>query len=186
MKNVLVTGGAGYVGHVLTPRLLAEGYNVTVYDKLFFGCRLPNNPKLRVVEGDIRDTAKLAEALEGPGRGAASRLHLQRCELRARREAVEDDQLRLLRADGGRGQEGRRASASSIARRARSTACQRLARRDRGSSAGAADALQQVQGHVRAAAVEAQGRRLHLRRRSGRRRSAATARARGSTCRSTS
>lgn len=65
LKNVLVTGGAGYVGHVLTPRLLAEGYNVTVYDKLFFGCRLPNDPKLRVVEGDIRDTAKFAEAVQG-------------------------------------------------------------------------------------------------------------------------
>ncbi|MGE0564829.1 MAG: NAD-dependent epimerase/dehydratase family protein [Pseudolabrys sp.] len=65
LKNVLVTGGAGYVGHVLTPRLLAEGYNVTVFDKLFFGCRLPNDPKLRVVEGDIRDTAKLAEAFQG-------------------------------------------------------------------------------------------------------------------------
>ena len=65
MTNVLVTGGAGYVGHVLVPRLLAEGYNVTVYDALFFGCRLPNDPKLRVIEGDIRDTAKLTEALEG-------------------------------------------------------------------------------------------------------------------------
>src|SRR5580704_3210904 len=65
LKNVLVTGGAGYVGHVLTPRLLAEGYNVTVYDQLFFGCRLPNNPNLRVVQGDIRDTAKIAEALAG-------------------------------------------------------------------------------------------------------------------------
>jgi nucleoside-diphosphate-sugar epimerase len=65
LKNVLVTGGAGYVGHVLTPRLLAEGYNVTVYDQLFFGCRLPNNPNLRVVQGDIRDTAKVAEALAG-------------------------------------------------------------------------------------------------------------------------
>jgi nucleoside-diphosphate-sugar epimerase len=65
LKNVLVTGGAGYVGHVLTPRLLDEGYNVTVYDQLFFGCRMPNSPNLRVVEGDIRDTAKLAEALIG-------------------------------------------------------------------------------------------------------------------------
>ena len=65
LKNVFVTGGAGYVGHVLTPRLLAEGYNVTVYDQLFFGCRLPNSPNLRVVQGDIRDTAKLAEALDG-------------------------------------------------------------------------------------------------------------------------
>jgi len=65
MKNVLVTGGAGYVGHVLTPRLLSEGYNVTVYDQLYFGCRLPNSPNLRVIQGDIRDTAKLAMALEG-------------------------------------------------------------------------------------------------------------------------
>jgi nucleoside-diphosphate-sugar epimerase len=65
IKNVLVTGGAGYVGHVLTPRLLARGYNVTVYDILYFGCRLPNDPNLRVIEGDIRDTAKLAHALQG-------------------------------------------------------------------------------------------------------------------------
>lgn len=65
IKNVLVTGGAGYVGHVLVPRLLADGYNVTVYDLLFFGCRLPNHPALRVVKGDIRDTAKLAESLKG-------------------------------------------------------------------------------------------------------------------------
>ena len=65
MKNVLITGGAGYVGHVLTPRLLQSGYHVTVYDKLFFGCRLPNDPKLRVVQGDIRDTEKLAPLFEG-------------------------------------------------------------------------------------------------------------------------
>jgi nucleoside-diphosphate-sugar epimerase len=65
MTKVLVTGGAGYVGHVLTPRLLAHGHEVTVYDKLFFGCRLPNDPKLRVIQGDIRDTAKLAAALQG-------------------------------------------------------------------------------------------------------------------------
>lgn len=65
MKKVLVTGGAGYVGHVLTPRLLAEGYEVTVYDALFFGCRLPNSPNLRVVQGDIRDTAKLSKYLQG-------------------------------------------------------------------------------------------------------------------------
>ena len=65
LQNVLVTGGAGYVGHVLVPRLLNKGYNVTVYDKLFFGCRLPNSPQLRVIEGDIRDTPKLAAAMEG-------------------------------------------------------------------------------------------------------------------------
>src|SRR5689334_7968685 len=65
MQKVLITGGAGYVGHVLTPRLLAAGYEVTVYDSLFFGCRLPNDPKLRVIKGDIRDTAKLKESFNG-------------------------------------------------------------------------------------------------------------------------
>ncbi len=65
LKNVLVTGGAGYVGHVLTPRLLEAGYNVTVYDVLFFGCRLPNSPNLRVIQGDIRDTPRLTEAMKG-------------------------------------------------------------------------------------------------------------------------
>ena len=65
LKNVLITGGAGYVGHVLTPRLLAAGYNVTVYDILFFGCRLPNSLNLKVIQGDIRDKAKVAAALEG-------------------------------------------------------------------------------------------------------------------------
>jgi nucleoside-diphosphate-sugar epimerase len=65
MRNVLITGGAGYVGHVLTPRLLSEGYHVTVYDQLFFGCRLPNHANLRVIKGDIRDAEKVAEALQG-------------------------------------------------------------------------------------------------------------------------
>ena len=64
IKTVLVTGGAGYVGHVLTPRLLDEGYDVTVYDILYFGCRLPNHPNLRVIQGDIRNKAKVAEAMQ--------------------------------------------------------------------------------------------------------------------------
>lgn len=65
LQNVLVTGGAGYVGHVLVPRLLTSGYNVTVYDKLFFGCRLPNAANLRVVQGDIRDVELLTKAMQG-------------------------------------------------------------------------------------------------------------------------
>lgn len=64
-EKVFITGGAGYVGHVLTPRLLSRGYKVTVYDTLFFGARFPNDPNLRVIQGDIRDTAKLAEAVKG-------------------------------------------------------------------------------------------------------------------------
>jgi nucleoside-diphosphate-sugar epimerase len=65
MHNVLITGGAGYVGHLLTPRLISEGYHVTVYDQLYFGCRLPNSPDLKVIQGDIRDTPRLAGALVG-------------------------------------------------------------------------------------------------------------------------
>src|SRR5262249_53977817 len=65
MQNVLITGGAGYVGHLFPPRLLLEGYPVSVYDQLYFGCRLPNSPDLKVIQGDIRDTPELAEALVG-------------------------------------------------------------------------------------------------------------------------
>ena len=66
-QNVLVTGGAGYVGSLLTPQLLDLGYNVTVYDIMYFGDDfLPkSNPKLRLIRGDIRDTAKLAQAFKG-------------------------------------------------------------------------------------------------------------------------
>jgi nucleoside-diphosphate-sugar epimerase len=66
-KNVLVTGGAGYVGSLLVPQLLEAGYRVTVYDIMYFGDHfLPrNDPKLTVVKGDIRDTARLAKALAG-------------------------------------------------------------------------------------------------------------------------
>lgn len=64
MTNILVTGGAGYVGHVLVPRLLSQGHTVTVYDMLYFGCRLPNHPRLTVMQGDIRDTPKLTRQFE--------------------------------------------------------------------------------------------------------------------------
>ena len=67
LKNVLVTGGAGYVGSLLVPQLLEAGYRVSVYDILYFGDDfLPKgNPALTVIKGDIRDTAQLAQALKG-------------------------------------------------------------------------------------------------------------------------
>ena len=65
--KVLVTGGAGYCGARLVPQLLARGYKVTVYDIMFFGNQfLPrHDPKLRVIDGDVRDSAKFAAAVAG-------------------------------------------------------------------------------------------------------------------------
>lgn len=66
MARVLVTGGAGYVGCVLVPKLLAEGHEVVVYDLMLFGRDgLRPGPGLRVVEGDVRDTKTLANNLDG-------------------------------------------------------------------------------------------------------------------------
>jgi len=65
MKNVLVTGGAGYVGCVLVPQLLKSGYNVTVYDTFWYPNRLPAHANLTLIEGDIRDTASIAKACKG-------------------------------------------------------------------------------------------------------------------------
>src|ERR1700728_4122488 len=66
-SRVFVTGGAGYIGSVLVPRLLDRGYKVTSYDISYYGDSfLPkNNPNLTVLRGDIRDTAKLAQAVVG-------------------------------------------------------------------------------------------------------------------------
>jgi nucleoside-diphosphate-sugar epimerase len=61
-----VTGGAGYVGSCLVPRLLERGHAVTVYDICYYGQDfLPKSLALTVIRGDIRDTAALARATEG-------------------------------------------------------------------------------------------------------------------------
>lgn len=66
MHKVLVTGGAGYVGCVLVPKLLDAGYEVTVYDLMLFGdAGLPAHERLRVVKGDIRETSAFAAAVAG-------------------------------------------------------------------------------------------------------------------------
>jgi nucleoside-diphosphate-sugar epimerase len=65
VKNVLITGGAGYVGTVLTPQLVAKGYDVTVYDIMYYGCELEAGPGLRMIDGDIRDTARFRDACRG-------------------------------------------------------------------------------------------------------------------------
>ena len=67
-RRILVTGGAGYVGSVLVPKLLAAGFPVTVLDLYMFGesvlSEVRDNPLLREVKGDIRNRAILEAALK--------------------------------------------------------------------------------------------------------------------------
>lgn len=67
-RSIMITGGAGYVGSVLVPKLLNAGHKVTVLDLYIFGDTLATdagNPNLRQVKGDIRDPADVATALDG-------------------------------------------------------------------------------------------------------------------------
>ena len=55
MKNILVTGGGGYVGTNLVNELLSENYIVTVLDTFWFGNYLKKHKNLKVINKDIRD-----------------------------------------------------------------------------------------------------------------------------------
>lgn len=57
--NILVTGGCGYKGSVLVPKLLARGYRVRVLDTMWFGNFLAPHAKLSVIRGDVRDIEQI-------------------------------------------------------------------------------------------------------------------------------
>jgi nucleoside-diphosphate-sugar epimerase len=64
--KVLVTGGAGYVGCVLVPKLLEAGCEVVVFDLMLFGADgLPNDSRLEIIKGDLRDVESYAAAVSG-------------------------------------------------------------------------------------------------------------------------
>ena len=69
MANILITGGAGYIGSVLTPMLLEAGHEVTVLDSFLYKqnslldcCKYKS---FHIVNGDARDADTLKKALPG-------------------------------------------------------------------------------------------------------------------------
>ena len=66
-QSVLVTGGAGYVGSVLVPKLLMAGYHVKVLDAYIYGdhtlLSVRNHPNLEEIKGDLRDQALLKSSI---------------------------------------------------------------------------------------------------------------------------
>ncbi len=63
IETVLVTGGAGFIGSALCRALAARGRHVVAFDNLSFGRRelLPGDSGCQLVEGDVRDAARLRE-----------------------------------------------------------------------------------------------------------------------------
>lgn len=53
--KILVTGGCGYKGHVLVPKLLKQDHEVVAFDTQWFGNFHQPHPKLAVIKGDLRD-----------------------------------------------------------------------------------------------------------------------------------
>ena len=62
MRKILVTGGAGYIGSILVPELLNEGYEVTIFDNFVYSQASLNhcfNNNFSVEKGDIRDISRI-------------------------------------------------------------------------------------------------------------------------------
>jgi nucleoside-diphosphate-sugar epimerase len=67
-NRILVTGGAGYVGSNLVPKLLGAGYGVVVLDLYIYGgvfADLKSHPKLVEIKGDLRNPTDVARAVAG-------------------------------------------------------------------------------------------------------------------------
>ena len=71
-ESVLVTGGAGYLGSILTGQLLKQGFRVTVLDNLMYGeqslFHLCSEPRFQFVLGDVRDQRVVRRLVVRSGR----------------------------------------------------------------------------------------------------------------------
>ena len=57
--HILLTGGCGYIGSILTPKLLNAGFKVTVIDIMWFGNFLSDHKNLKIIQHDIRNINNL-------------------------------------------------------------------------------------------------------------------------------
>jgi UDP-glucose 4-epimerase len=64
-RNILVTGGAGFIGSNLTDLLVNHGANVTVLDNLSAGLKENLNPKANFILGGVEDVEVIRRSLEG-------------------------------------------------------------------------------------------------------------------------
>jgi nucleoside-diphosphate-sugar epimerase len=68
-KRILIVGGAGYLGSVLTIKLLERGYTVRILDSFLYGKRslerMPQTAALEIIEGDLRNIHTCVSALDG-------------------------------------------------------------------------------------------------------------------------
>ena len=62
--NILVTGGAGYIGSICVEQLLNAGHTVTIFDNLSEGHRRAIDPRATLIEGDLQQRCDIEDALE--------------------------------------------------------------------------------------------------------------------------
>jgi len=60
--KILLTGGCGYIGTVLTPSLLEQGHDITIVDIQWFGNYLTPHPRLKIIQGDVRNADQIPMA----------------------------------------------------------------------------------------------------------------------------
>ena len=66
--RILLTGGSGYLGSILTRKLLKKGYKVRILDNFLFGkqplAEVSSNKSLELIDGDVRDLAAVSKSLK--------------------------------------------------------------------------------------------------------------------------
>jgi nucleoside-diphosphate-sugar epimerase len=80
MKHIFITGGAGYIGSLLTSELLRQNYRVTVADSLLFGgeslVSFLNHPNFHFVKADVTERRAIKDSLKDGWQKPDALIHL--------------------------------------------------------------------------------------------------------------